>query len=24
MRKHQCNVVEQLADVLKGRFQWAT
>lgn len=24
MRKQECNVVEQLADVLQGRFQWAT
>ena len=24
MRKQQCNVVEQLANVLQGRFQWAT
>lgn len=24
MRKQQCNVVEQLANVLRGRFQWAT
>ena len=24
MRKQQCNVVEQLANVLKGHFQWAT
>lgn len=24
MRKQQCNVVEQLADVIQGRFQWAT